>query len=533
MPERRAGGHVLVVLGRADDGDALGHHDLVAAVRVQVAAAHEARLGRVGVDPAQHEQVLAVDVIEQPRLVDRLARVARARLLRDHQLGHEERVGDQRAAQHAARLQVGPRVGRRELEEGRPQVGWEEDGAQRRAGLEVRGGGEGEGGGVDGGVGGGGGGRRRGGRGRGGWWRRGAGGREYGRGRRGKRLRAVELGEGLLGGPRRRWRRRRREGLLGRHERRGRRAEELDEAARRRLRACRRRRVARVIRRRARRVDARVLIRRARPAARPRHGRIGSPPIDLRAHLLELPAQRVAVIVVLLIRGARRGWLERGLPVPPHARRAPLVLDRLGDAGAAGGAARGGAPPELAVRQAHRQVAVVARRERRRRVVGRRWGRRGRLGRGRGALLLLRARAALGRGRVVVVIVGGGVPPAGARGTEAARPLGGLQPVALEAAVDARLQRLERGQVAAHVGLGEGEGGAVLRGARLRVRAQVPEHELGVAEEEEVGLLLVALMFVDLGLGFPPRGGARVSRRLDDMRVWVRVAGQRGHVRPL
>ena len=48
--------------------------------------------------------------------------------------------------------------------------------------------------------------------------------------------------------------------------------------------------------------------------------------------------------------------------------------------------------------------------------------------------------------------------------------------------------------------LGVRERGAVVGGARLRVLGQVLDDEVRVAEEEEVGLLLVAFMFVDFSL---------------------------------
>ena len=39
--------------GRAHNGHALRHHDLISSMRVQVSRAHEARLCRVRVDPSQ------------------------------------------------------------------------------------------------------------------------------------------------------------------------------------------------------------------------------------------------------------------------------------------------------------------------------------------------------------------------------------------------------------------------------------------------------------------------------------------------
>ena len=88
--ERKGSGNVLgVFTRRTDNGNALGHHDLVPTMRVQVATTHETRLRRMRVDPAQYHQVLAVAVVEQRALVHRLARIGRAFLLRDHQLRDE------------------------------------------------------------------------------------------------------------------------------------------------------------------------------------------------------------------------------------------------------------------------------------------------------------------------------------------------------------------------------------------------------------------------------------------------------------
>ena len=77
---------------------------------MQIPTTHEARLGRMGMDPAQNHQILAIHVIEQRRLVEHLARIRRALLLGDDQLRHEERVRDQRAAQDPARFDVRARV---------------------------------------------------------------------------------------------------------------------------------------------------------------------------------------------------------------------------------------------------------------------------------------------------------------------------------------------------------------------------------------------------------------------------------------
>ena len=104
---------------------------------MQIPTTHEARLGRMGMDPAQDHEILAIDVVEQRGLVHHLARIRRALLLGNDELRHEERVRDQRAAQDPARFEIGPRVAGRERQEGAAQRRGEEDGAQRYAGFEV------------------------------------------------------------------------------------------------------------------------------------------------------------------------------------------------------------------------------------------------------------------------------------------------------------------------------------------------------------------------------------------------------------
>ena len=114
-------------------------------MRVQIAAAHEARLRRVGMDPAQHHQILAVGVLEQFVFVDGLAGIRGAGLIGDDEFGDEERIGDEGAAEDAAGFEIGAGVGFGEGEEAVAEVGGEEERAQWRAVFEVGRGFEGEG----------------------------------------------------------------------------------------------------------------------------------------------------------------------------------------------------------------------------------------------------------------------------------------------------------------------------------------------------------------------------------------------------
>ena len=109
-------------------------------MRMQIPATHKARLRRMRMYPAQHHQLLTIAVVKQHALVRHLARVARALLVRDDEPADEERVGDERPAQHAARLEVALRVRERDFEELAAQVWWEEDGAQGVAVFEGGGG---------------------------------------------------------------------------------------------------------------------------------------------------------------------------------------------------------------------------------------------------------------------------------------------------------------------------------------------------------------------------------------------------------
>ena len=93
-----------LLTGRADNGDALRHHDLVSDMGVQISRGHEARLGGMRVDPADDQQLFFVAVVEKLLLVERLARVARAGLFRDDEARDEEGVVLEDPAEHAACL---------------------------------------------------------------------------------------------------------------------------------------------------------------------------------------------------------------------------------------------------------------------------------------------------------------------------------------------------------------------------------------------------------------------------------------------
>lgn len=123
---------------RTDNSNALGQHNLVRRLGVQVARAHEAGLGGVGVDPAEDQQVVLDAVVEQGGLVLRLARVRRAPLLRDDQPADEQRVVNRRAAQDPAHLEAAPRIVRRDRQEPVPHRRREEHRPHRLPVLKVR-----------------------------------------------------------------------------------------------------------------------------------------------------------------------------------------------------------------------------------------------------------------------------------------------------------------------------------------------------------------------------------------------------------
>lgn len=135
---------VGILAGAADNRNALGQLNLVPDVGVQVSTAHEARLRGVRVDPAEDHEVLGlgVDVAVEVLLIDHLARVGRRRLLGDDELGDEEGVAHQRAAQDAARLEPRGRIGLGDARKVVPQRLRQEDCPQRLPVLEPRGRGE-------------------------------------------------------------------------------------------------------------------------------------------------------------------------------------------------------------------------------------------------------------------------------------------------------------------------------------------------------------------------------------------------------
>ena len=70
---------------------------------MQIATAHEAALGRVGVDPAQDDEVgKGVDVVEEVGLVRHFAGVGGGGLAGDDEFGDEEGVGEEGAGEEGA-----------------------------------------------------------------------------------------------------------------------------------------------------------------------------------------------------------------------------------------------------------------------------------------------------------------------------------------------------------------------------------------------------------------------------------------------
>ena len=78
--------------------------------------------------------------------------------------------------------------------------------------------------------------------------------------------------------------------------------------------------------------------------------------------------------------------------------------------------------------------------------------------------------------------------------------------------IDARLQDLHFGQTCLAVMLGLGQGDTVL-GLDIMALGETAQHELCVAEEEEVGLLIVAFVLVDFGLEEVSAGRDPAGRR--------------------
>lgn len=106
---------------------------------MQVSRAHEAGLRRVGVDPTKHHDILALAKLHYFLLIVRLAGVARAGLLGDHQVTNKEGVVDGCATEYAAHLQTLTCVGCSMFQEFFPQTSWEENRTDRGAILQVSG----------------------------------------------------------------------------------------------------------------------------------------------------------------------------------------------------------------------------------------------------------------------------------------------------------------------------------------------------------------------------------------------------------
>lgn len=108
--------HSLSFARCANNRYALRHHHLISAMRVKVSTTHEACLRRVSVDPPQNHQIFPIHIVEQLAFVDRLACIRCAFLVGNDQLGYEERVRYESAAEDPARLEIrtGVLLGERE-----------------------------------------------------------------------------------------------------------------------------------------------------------------------------------------------------------------------------------------------------------------------------------------------------------------------------------------------------------------------------------------------------------------------------------
>lgn len=104
---------------------------------MQIPRAHEAGLRRVGVNPTENEQVVLDTVRDVCLLVDGLARVRCALLLRDEQDVDEQCIVDQRAAENAAHLQLPDGVFAGKFEETAAKAAGKEHGSERFAAFEV------------------------------------------------------------------------------------------------------------------------------------------------------------------------------------------------------------------------------------------------------------------------------------------------------------------------------------------------------------------------------------------------------------
>ena len=111
---------IRIVLRRAHNRYRLRQHHLVPGTRVQVPRRQEAGLRWVRVDPAAHEQVVAVAEVEEfvVAFFRRVAGVGRADLVGYDEVVDEEGVGDEGAAEDATGFEVAEGVWVGEVEEG-------------------------------------------------------------------------------------------------------------------------------------------------------------------------------------------------------------------------------------------------------------------------------------------------------------------------------------------------------------------------------------------------------------------------------
>lgn len=96
-------------------------------MRMQIPTAHKTALARMRVDPTQDNQVLLSTVLKQRILVRHFTHIAGPLLFRNYQARDEEGVGHYGAAEHAAGFEVVPRVLGRDGEEGRSEIGRQEE----------------------------------------------------------------------------------------------------------------------------------------------------------------------------------------------------------------------------------------------------------------------------------------------------------------------------------------------------------------------------------------------------------------------
>ena len=82
-------------------------------------------------DPADHEEIFFVTVIEHGRLILRFARVGRTLLIRNQEASHEECIVNRHATEDATHLETRSGVLVREFEELMPQISRQENGTNR------------------------------------------------------------------------------------------------------------------------------------------------------------------------------------------------------------------------------------------------------------------------------------------------------------------------------------------------------------------------------------------------------------------